>query len=141
MKKLNFLTLIISAVLITGCESDTQQIKDTEVQASKSQEVEVTQVTESESEKANVLFEKIFMDGVMRSPMTQSYLGIKIDNDKWNDFSEANALAEHEIDKANLVKVNAINVEKLDEQTKVSLRLQQESLKNSIDDFKWRTYL
>ena len=138
MKKLNFLTLIISAVLITGCESDTQQIKDTEVQASKSQEVEVTQVTESESEKANVLFEKIFMDGVMRSPMTQSYLGIKIDNDKWNDFSEANALAEHEIDKANLVKVNAINVEKLDEQTKVSLRLQQESLKNSIDDFKWR---
>ena len=138
MKKLNFLTLIISAVLFTGCDSDNQQANDTEVKTSKSQETEVAEVTESESEKANALFEKIFMDGVMRRPMFQSYLGIKIDNDKWNDFSEENALAEHEINKANLVKVNAINVEKLDEKAKVSLRLQQERLNNSIDDFKWR---
>lgn len=93
---------------------------------------------QSEIEKTNALFEKIFMDGVMRSPISQSYLGIKKDNDKWDDFSEIRALEDHKIDKMNLEKVKAIDISKLDEQTKVSLRLQRKNLQNNIDDFKWR---
>ncbi|MFP3459009.1 hypothetical protein R0J89_22420, partial [Psychrobacter sp. SIMBA_152] len=46
---------------------------------------------QTESEKANKLFEDIFMENVMRSPMYQSYLGIKDDQDKWDDISEERA--------------------------------------------------
>ena len=57
---------------------------------------------ESESVRLNALFEKVFMDAVMRSPEYQTYLGIKDDYDKWDDDSEANAEKELQITKDNL---------------------------------------
>lgn len=95
---------------------------------------------QAESAKANELFEEIFMDGVMRSPMFQSYLGIKDGQDKWDDLSDAVAEEELEIAKAHLEKVLAIDPAKLDKQTYVSWLLMKQRLENEIEDFKWRHY-
>jgi uncharacterized protein (DUF885 family) len=94
--------------------------------------------TVSESEKANQLFEELFMEGVMRSPMFQSYLGIKKDQDKWDDFSDERALENLQITKDNLKKLNAIDRTKLDPQTMVSLDLAKQQVNEEIADFKWR---
>ncbi|WP_417664468.1 DUF885 domain-containing protein [Pseudidiomarina donghaiensis] len=108
------------------------------------QQAATQQVTEAErqaeSEKANKLFEDIFMEAVMRSPMYQSYLGIKQDQDKWDDISDAKAEEELAIAKANLEKVEAIDENKLNEQTYLSWQLMKQELEQQIADHKWRHY-
>ncbi len=142
MNKFKVISLLVSSVLLAGCGNNANPDADDSLQVAKVQKstakVESTEMAQSESEKANALFEEIFMNRVMRSPIFQSYLGIKNDNDKWDDVSEAHAVEDHELDITNLARVNKIDVALLDEQTKVSLRLQKENLQNRIADYKWR---
>jgi uncharacterized protein (DUF885 family) len=94
----------------------------------------------SESEKANELFESIFMENVMRSPMYQSYLGIKQDQDKWDDISEQRQQEDLALQQQQLEQVLAIDVEQLDAQTALSWKLMKQRLENGIEDFQWRYY-
>ncbi len=142
MNKFKVISLLVSSVLLAGCGNNANPDADDSLQATKVQKstakVKSTEVAQSESEKANALFEEIFMNRVMRSPIFQSYLGIKNDNDKWDDISEAHAVEDHELDITNLARVNKIDVALLDEQTKISLRLAKKQLQSNIDDYKWR---
>ena len=138
MKKTSkfILAASVSAVLVAcGEQSTTAPTAETKPTA-----VDTQQVAQTESEKANQLFEDMFNEGVSRSPMFQSYLGIKTNQDKWDDMSEARALENLQLTKDNLVKINAIDATKLDPQTKVSLDLAKQQLNNEIADFKWRMH-
>ena len=42
-----------------------------------------------EADRANAFFEQAFDAQLALSPMSQSYLGVKDDYDKWDDFSDA----------------------------------------------------
>jgi uncharacterized protein (DUF885 family) len=96
------------------------------------------QVVQSEVEKANALFEEVFMNGVMRSPVYQTYMGIKKDYDKWDDDSEERALEDLALAKKDLGRLNAIDRSKLDANTQVSYDLMKQRLEDGIADFKWR---
>ena len=94
------IALAMSLALMTSACSDAAKdtssaANDVANQAAETQtasaENSTQQAEQTESEKANQLFEDIFMENVMRSPMYQSYLGIKEDQDKWDDISEAAA--------------------------------------------------
>ena len=76
--KKSLLALAMSGLVLAGCgsESTTATSNKTEAPA------EVAATQQSESEKANALFDQIFDEGIMRSPMMQTYLGIKKDYDK-----------------------------------------------------------
>jgi len=52
---------------------------------------------QTESERLNAFFERVYQENIKRSPVAQSYLGIKTDYDKWDDESDANAIKEFEI--------------------------------------------
>jgi len=128
-------TIALSAItvaVLTACGSTTAP-----------KESAVTEVKEavkalSPSQQANQLFDKIYMDGINRSPIMQTYLGIKTDYDKWNDISEENALKELAITKKNIATLKAIDTSTLDKQTKLSHTLYLQSMEQSIADFKWR---
>ncbi|MEE4244423.1 MAG: DUF885 domain-containing protein [Kangiellaceae bacterium] len=92
----------------------------------------------TEAEKANQLFEDIFMEGVMRSPVFQTYLGIKKDYGKWDDISEQRQLEDLEITKQNLKRVLQLDPSKLDGQVLLSYQLMKQQLEDQIADFKWR---
>ena len=129
-----FFVILLLIIVTTGCnESNNKPIttKDSSQETTSAKSL-------TESQKANDLFEQIFKQRVKRSPIFQSFLGIKDDQDKWDDLSEEQAQLNHQINKDNLAKVNAIDTNKLDPQTKVSLDLMKQNLKNQIDDFKWR---
>ncbi|MCL1068233.1 DUF885 domain-containing protein [Shewanella olleyana] len=99
---------------------------------------EASQKATTESEKANELFENIFMENVMASPISQTYMRIKKDYDKWGDFSEKaedEALARA---KKHLKQLESINVSKLDVQTALSYKLMKQGLEQDIEDDKWR---
>lgn len=113
-------------------------------QPQQQQQAATQQVTaaerQAESEQANQLFEDIFKQAVMRSPMYQSYLGIKDDQDQWDDISDAKADEELAIAKENLAKVEALDEAKLDEQTYLSWQLMKQDLEEQIADYQWRHY-
>jgi len=137
------IALAVSLVLMTTACSDAQKEEATKTTAeaqSASTENSTQNTAQTESEKANKLFEDIFMENVMRSPMYQSYLGIKEDQDKWDDISEAAAQEELELQKKQLERVKALDESELNKQTKISFMLMKQKLENEIADFKWRHY-
>ncbi|WP_417436280.1 DUF885 domain-containing protein [Idiomarina abyssalis] len=135
------LALAVSLVLMTTACSDASKEEATTANAQSqtaTSENTTQNAEQTESEKANKLFEDIFMENVMRSPMYQSYLGIKEDQDKWDDISEAAAEDELALQKEHLEQVKAIDESKLNEQTKISWMLMKQKLENEIADYKWR---
>ncbi|MCH1931543.1 DUF885 domain-containing protein [Shewanella sp. A25] len=98
----------------------------------------VSAVVQSESEKANALFETLFMENVMASPIAQTYMGIKQDYDKWDEIGDEADAEELERTKRQLAQVNQVDATKLDTQTQLSLTLLKQSLQDDINDYKWR---
>ena len=140
MQNIKRLAMAVSLALVTSaCSNTSETSAQSTAQTQPSQQATATNAAQlTESEKANQLFEDIFMENVMRSPMYQSYLGIKKDQDKWDDISEAAALERLQVQKAQLAKVMTIDTQKLDEQTRLSWQLMKQSIENDIADFKWR---
>ncbi|MEP3390283.1 MAG: DUF885 domain-containing protein [Reichenbachiella sp.] len=95
----------------------------------------------SESQKANDFFEKSFTYGLSRSPEYQTYLGIKDNQDKWDDYSDENEKAELEITKQELQWLkDSINYDALDKMSKVSYDLFVANSEQQIEGFKYRLY-
>lgn len=130
MKTRHFLSsAVLSATLmLLGCQPSNDP----------NQSAPVIQEALSESEKANALFEEIFMADVMRSPMYQTYLGIKDDYDKLDDYTDANVDRELEHARKNLERLSQINPAALDKQTALSYELMRSQLEEQIADHRWR---
>ncbi|MEM7083109.1 MAG: DUF885 domain-containing protein [Pseudomonadota bacterium] len=121
---------MVLAGLLVGCSSAPAESEPV---------METKEAVQTESERANAFFERIFNEAVMRSPTYQSYLGIKKDQDKWNDNSDENAQKELAITKAALKELReTIDYDALDEQAKVSYRLFEEQSERQIRRFKYR---
>ncbi len=101
----------------------------------------LTASAQSESEKLNEWFNKVFDESVSRSPVWQSYLGIKTDYDKWDDNSEARLLKELNITKQNLAYLQSnFNYNNLDEQSQLSYDLFVSEAEKEIANFEFRHY-
>ncbi|WP_339878341.1 DUF885 domain-containing protein [Pseudidiomarina gelatinasegens] len=142
--KMKHLALAVTLALSAAACSDAKN-PDATAPVAESQTATTDQAVsqaeiQAESEKANKLFEDIFMENVMRSPMYQSYLGIKQDQDKWDDISEQRAEEDLALQKEQLARVMEIDEAKLNDQTKVSWLLMKQNLEQEIADFKWRHY-
>jgi len=95
----------------------------------------------AESAKANVFFDQVFDEGVSRSPMFMAQLGMKKDNDKWDDLSEAHALEDLVLTVQHLQELKrTINFDLLDDQTRVSYRMFVNDSERTIEGWKWRYY-
>jgi uncharacterized protein (DUF885 family) len=125
VNKLIFVVLFF-VIIITACESNPPSM------SKQRQDV-------SENDKANAFFEEAFQESLAQSPMFQSYLGIKDNQDKWDDLSEAKAAQDLEITKRQLKELRAnINPDLLDEQTLISYRLFEKNAEDEIESYKWR---
>lgn len=138
IKKSVLAVAVSSALMLTACNDSQETAKENPVQSASQVETSVAETNLDASAQANKLFDELYKAGVMRNPMFQTYLGIKDDYDKWNDISEENTLKELAITKKDLATIKAIDVSKLDAQTKISHTLYVQKLENSIADHKWR---
>ena len=93
----------------------------------------------AESAKANTFFERVFDETVARSPMTMTQLGLKTDNDKWDDLSEQKELEDFLLGVQQLAELKrTINFAALDDQAKVSYRLFVRQAEEAIEGWRWR---
>ncbi|WP_099098873.1 DUF885 domain-containing protein [Tenacibaculum agarivorans] len=114
----------------TACKTEDSK----EVQPSKEDIVK-------ESKKLNDFFQKQFQETLDRTPMYQSYLGIKKDADKWNDLSDDFFDKEIVYTKEALQWLkDSINVNALDEASKLSYDLFKQSMEQKVADDKYRLY-
>ena len=93
----------------------------------------------SESERLNQFFDEVFDREVAESPESQTWLGIKTDYDKWDDYSPeaaAENLAQAKNDLNRLQTEFAFD--QLDENTQLSYRLFERLLKEDIEGYRWR---
>lgn len=122
----------LSAVLLSACSSSpSSQI------APKTAVVSEQQV-QAESQRANEMFEAMFMENVMASPITQTYLGIKQDYGQWDEISESARQQDLERSKQHLAQLETLSPELLDHQTQISYALAKQGLEQQIANFKWR---
>ncbi|MBO1255201.1 DUF885 domain-containing protein [Alteromonas sp. 5E99-2] len=136
--KFNIVALSVSAILLSGCGQKSTTTESTKAESQTA--VESVAASLSADEQASAFFEKVFNESVMRSPMTQSFLGIKEDQDKWDDLSDAFALETLEIAKANLQEMDKIDTSALSPQVLVSYTMMKQNLEQEIEDFKWRDH-
>ncbi|GAB2932300.1 DUF885 domain-containing protein [Rheinheimera gaetbuli] len=126
------LPIAVSAALLTGCGPQQQTTPP-------AQPAIVVQ-QQTESDKANALFEQIFMDNVRRNPLLQTRLGIKDDYDKWHDLSDEHYNATLQLVRQHLMMLQDIDVNKLDDNSRISYLLMQQDLQQELDDAKWHLY-
>jgi uncharacterized protein (DUF885 family) len=97
--------------------------------------------TSAESARARAFFDETFMAGVQRNPMFAEFLGIRKDNDKWPNLTPEFAAEGLEITKANLKRLcESIDVDQLDESTRLSYELFERRAMEQIDDYRWRDH-
>jgi len=92
----------------------------------------------TQSALANQLFDEIYQENLMASPIRQTYMGIKQDYGKWDDISDVQAQKDHVKDINDLNRLKQINPKLLDEQTSLSYQLFENKLKDSVNDHQWR---
>jgi len=133
VKRMAMLPLAVSLALMSACSPAPESTNSKIIAATE-------QVAQTESEKANALFEQIFMAEVKRSPVMQTRLGIKDDYDKWQDLSDAHYEAGLALTRQHLEQLKSLNVDALDDATRISYLLMQRSLEQELADAKWRLY-
>lgn len=100
-----------------------------------------TQKAQTESARINVFFEECFRALLKRSPVSESYLGIKTNAGKWEDLSDAKLDEDLAIVKSQLAALHHnFDFSKLDEQAKLSYRLFEINAERQIEGNEWRHY-
>ncbi len=95
-------------------------------------------VETDEDARLDAFFETIFQRSLDRSPTRQSALGIRRDQDKWDDISEARELEDHRLSEADRAALGDFDLAKLSPQARLSHRMFARQIELALRDFKWR---
>lgn len=136
--------ILAIALLTSACQpaddSSQTSAKNTPSNVTADNTAKQTTQIETESQKANAFFDRVFENAVARSPEFLTALGRKERSDEWDDLSEAFAQESLDITKKNLAELKQFDRSKLDDATALSYDLLAQALQNEIDDYKWRLY-
>ncbi len=91
-----------------------------------------------ENAKAEALFASIYQTRLARSPIEQAFEGIRDQQDKWDNYSDAYSLESNRLDQAHLKNLQELAPELLSDANQLNLRLYQQELEGAIEEFEWR---
>lgn len=99
--------------------------------------ISVEEIT-ANSKRVNEILDKHFDEALARNPEFSSNLGYKTGYDKWTERTDVFYDNERNEMRKTLDSLKLFATESLDDQTKLSVRLIEEELKNSEEDSLWR---
>jgi uncharacterized protein (DUF885 family) len=138
MQKFTLHTLLLLLFLTGACTSP--QSSQTETSTAPVPDYSQEQIA-AESQRANDFFERTFQQALERSPMLKTQMGIKTDQDQWDDLSDAAALREQQMLQANLQFLrDSLDFNALDESTKLSYKIWEEQANQRNRAFQYRHY-
>ncbi|MCB0422602.1 MAG: DUF885 domain-containing protein, partial [Bdellovibrionales bacterium] len=94
----------------------------------------------TETEKLNHYFQKTYELWVSRYPTYQTYLGLKTNYGKLDNYTLAYEKEDHEITQRHLKELKAFRYDWLTEAAQLNYRMYENRLKNSLERWKWRYY-
>lgn len=95
-------------------------------------------IDEQQNQLAKELFEQAFEIGLSRSPESQTFLGIKDNDDKWDDMSYGHDKETLKLSNAHWKKIKkSVNYELLDHQNQLSYRLLEYDNKRENEGWKY----
>lgn len=94
----------------------------------------------TEDAKAEALFEAVFNENLDRSPVFQTYLGMKTNYDQWDDLSPEHEREGYALTRDHLKRLQAIDTSKLSADVALSYRLLEDDLKQDIEFEQWRLH-
>ncbi|MDF1769647.1 DUF885 family protein [Maricaulis sp.] len=93
---------------------------------------------ETESDRLNAWFQDAFERNVARSPMTQTFLGMKTNYDQWSDASPEFALEGFEMGQADLAHMReTFDFDALDDSAQLSWRLFEYNAERAAEGQRW----
>lgn len=94
--------------------------------------------SETESERANAVYDELFMESLRDSPEYMAYMGMRERYDEWDDYSQAAFDHNVAVSKRHLARLETIDAEALDTSATLSLTLYRQRLENGLADTRWR---
>ena len=134
------LTSISALLLLSGCGGDPapKSTPETGAVTQAASQANAEKIA-AESARLNAFFETKFEESLTRSPMAQTFRGIKTDYDKWDDASEANAVKEMNIQRETVAEMKReFDTANLDAQAALSYRLAIYQLEQAERAFAYR---
>ncbi|MDF2177102.1 DUF885 domain-containing protein [Aliiglaciecola sp. CAU 1673] len=129
------MTLI--ALSLVAC-SPAQQQSNTSPTPSLQSADQIQTATQTESERLKAFFAESFETDLKRSPMTQSYLGYKWDQDKWDDISPAFEDETLALLQKRKATAEAFDTSKLSDAERLSLTLYLADIARQLENDKFR---
>ncbi|ALS97892.1 DUF885 domain-containing protein [Lacimicrobium alkaliphilum] len=125
------------ALAITGCSPAPESQQSTVAQQQQAQQ------QQSESQRLAEFFEQSFEQDLQRSPMYQSYLGLKWDYGKWDDISEQHNNETVTLLKERMAKLESFDLDQLSDQEKLSFKVYKTDVERKLanDKFRHHTYI
>ena len=132
--------LLAAILLITAC-GDEKASKTPQSATPVADSQDISAAAEAETARLNAWFADKFEESVSRSPMMQTYLGRYTDYDLWDDPSDAHALEDLEIMRANIAEMHEkFDLDSLDANGKLSFRLAEYELEQAEAAFPYRQH-
>lgn len=123
---------LAGAVFLSACGQETPS-------ASSATESAAEQSHLSESERLNAFFAEVFKRDVARSPMFQTYIGVKDDYDELDDVSQARQDEDVALARQDLFRLKSeFDINKLDEDARLSYRLFEYLTTRTLEADRWR---
>lgn len=139
MKTSTNLSIIALSISLTFATAGVSSHESTIKAANAQSKIPTTSIAaETETEKANALFEAIFMEELMSDPMEQTRLGMKTHYGEWGELGDKADDDKLKRAKQHLQQLNKINPNLLDKQALLSFELLTQKLKQQIANDKWR---
>ena len=134
------LTSISALLLLSGCVSEPAPKSTPETGAvTQAASQANAEIIAAESARLNAFFATKFDESLTRSPMAQTFRGIKTDYDKWDDASEANVVKEMNIQRETVAEMKReFDPANLDAQAALSFRMAEYDLEQAERGFKYR---
>lgn len=133
----SFVSAVALMTLVAACEPAGEQSSNSE--SSSQQSTDPAVAAQSESERLNAFFARVFDENLERSPTFKAYLGIRDgDNGKWDDESDAFARETNEIRRQQLDELAAFDFDALDGDAQLSYRLFAMIGERSLRQFQYR---
>lgn len=92
----------------------------------------------TETQRINAFFERVFERSLMRSPLRQTRLGLKTQQDCWDDISERRQFEDVELVRGDLEELNGFDFQKLDASARLSYRLFELNSREALQAYEWR---
>lgn len=135
--QLTHIALAVTATFLLGACSPAQKPASDSNQTSTSQAATATQ---SENERLMAFFEQAFNDQVALSPTTQTQLGLKTDQDKWDQLTDEHYQKSLQLVKTQLQQLEQFDFKALDAQNQLSYQLFKQDAEQQLADEQWRLY-